>query len=281
MPTVLKQKPEYKLKVECDDEPINPRKEYDNFAHMACWHRNYNLGDEHDFDEPSELLKQMIRDTLSADEVIDYVKKSKLDDVRMIYNRSEREWELQDEYNGKWFTEYTFSPNELKNSDEAKDCVLEVLSINSLKELAERKNIMLPLYLYDHSGITMSCSHTYPYNDRWDSGQVGWIYASHNEIEKEYGTLSADTIENAENLMIGEVETYDSYLRGECYGFTLEKNGEEIDSCWGFLGDLREVREDMKSYVSDEQKHLFDNIDYCCMEYAENEEYEDEDEYDM
>ena len=77
------------------------------------------------------------------------------------------------------------------------------------------------------------------------------------------------------------METYDCYLRGECYGFIIEKNGEEIDSCWGFLGDLREVREDMKNYVSDEEKHLFDNIDYCCMEYAENEEYEDEDEYDM
>ena len=124
MPTVLKQKPEYKLKVEYDDEPINPRKDYDNFAHMACWHRSYNLGDKHGFDEPSELLKQMIRDTLSADEVIDYVKKSKFEDVRLIYNRPEREWELQDEYNGKWFTEYTFSPNELKNSDEAEDCVL-------------------------------------------------------------------------------------------------------------------------------------------------------------
>ena len=159
--------------------------------------------------------------------------------------------------------------------------MLEFLSINSLKELAERKNIMLPLYLYDHSGITMSCSHTYPYNDRWDSGQVGWIYASYNEIEKEYGTLSADTIEKAETRMIGDVETYDCYLRGECYGFIIEKNGEEIDSCWGFLGDLREVREDMKNYVSDEEKHLFDNIDYSCMEYAENEEYEDEDEYNM
>lgn len=37
MPAVLKQKPEYRLKVEYDDEPINPRKDYDNFAHMACW----------------------------------------------------------------------------------------------------------------------------------------------------------------------------------------------------------------------------------------------------
>ena len=29
----------------------------------------------------------------------------------------------------------------------------------------------LPLYIYDHSGITMS---TVGFSDTWDSGQVGW-----------------------------------------------------------------------------------------------------------
>lgn len=75
MPTMVKQKPQYKLTVEYDDDPINPRKDYDNFGHMICWHREYNLGDGHDFDEPRDLLEQMVRDTFTADEVIDYVKK--------------------------------------------------------------------------------------------------------------------------------------------------------------------------------------------------------------
>lgn len=281
MPTTIQQKPFYKLKIEVDDTPLNSRKDCDNFGHMICWHSRYNLGDEHDYDEPKELLRQIIRETLTADEVIDYVKKANLEDIRLIYSRSDREWQLQDEYNGKWITEYTFSPGTLKGSDMAKECVLELLPINALKELADRKNVILPLYLYDHSGITMSCDFTYPYNDRWDGGQVGWIYASHNEIKDEYGILNRDNIDKAENLLRSEVKNYDYYICGECYGFIIEENGQEVDSVWGFLGDLREIKEDMLSYVADEHKHLFDHIDYGCMEYSEGESEEFEDEYNM
>ena len=275
------QKPSYKLKIEYDDFPLNPRTDFDNFGHMVCWHSRYELGDKHDFDEPIEFLKQRVRSTLTADEIIEYTKKANLDDVRLIYDRSEREWALQDKYNDKWYTEYTFFAGSLKDSDMAKECILEVLPINALKELADRKNLILPLYLYDHSGITMSCSNTYPYNDRWDGGQVGWIYASYDEIKKEYGKLNEENIDKADSLLLREVETYDSYLRGETYGFTIEENGVEVDSCWGFMGDLKEALEDMKDNVSDEHRHLFDHIDYCSMEYSEGEETDEEEEYDM
>lgn len=283
MPTMVKQKPQYKLTIEYDDDPINPRKDYDNFGHMICWHREYNLGDGHDFDEPRDLLEQMVRDTFTADEVIDYVKKSKCDDVRLVYNRANSEWEIQDEFNGEWFTEHTFSPNSLKGSDVAKECIIEFMGINALKELAESKNVILPLYLYDHSGISMSCSHSYPYNDRWDSGQVGWIYASYSEIEKQYEKLSPETLEQAKKIMINEVKCYDHYLCNKCYGFTLEENGETVESIGGFLGDLKDVIKDMKGYVDKDYKHLFDHIDYGCYEYSENNdtEFEDDEEFEL
>jgi hypothetical protein len=35
----------------------------------------------------------------------------------------------------------------------------------------------------------------------------------------------------------GEVAEYDAYLCGECYGYVVERDGEHLDSCWGFLGD--------------------------------------------
>lgn len=268
------QKPSYRLKIEYDDEPLNPRTDYDNFGHMACWHRNYNLGDKHEFEEPDEFLKQLVRTSMSADEVIDFVKKGGCDSVKIEYDRSKREWVLSD-YDGqfdKWYTEYTFFPGTLKDSDMAKECILECLPINALKELADRNNVILPLYLYDHSGITMSCCHSYPYNDRWDAGQVGWTYAGYSEIKNEYGAVNAETIEKAEQRLIDETKTYDYYLRGDSYGYTIEKDGEEIDSCWGYLGDLREMIAEMKSGVEDELQHLFDHVDYCCMEYSEDDE---------
>ena len=44
--------------------------------------------------------------------------------------------------------------------------------------------VKLPLWLYDHSGISMSCGdRTYPYNDQWDSGLVGTIYVTKESLK--------------------------------------------------------------------------------------------------
>ena len=55
---------------------------------------------------------------------------------------------------------------------------------------------------------------------------------------KEFGgeKMTGAIRKKAEDLMRSEVAAYDSYLRGECYGFELYKNGELSDSCWGFMG---------------------------------------------
>lgn len=275
--------PSYRLKIEYDDMAINPRVDYDNFGHMVCWHSRYNLGDNHEYDEPDEFLKDLIRDSTDADEVIKYVKSGQCHDVTLEYDRSNREWALNSRNNAfeKWFTEYTFFPKTINGSDTVKECILECLPMNDLKNIADKNNVILPLYLYDHSGITISCSNAYPYNDRWDAGQVGWIYASHKDVEKEYGNVNQETIERAKNTLVAETKTYDYYLQGECYGYIIEKDGAEVDSCWGYLGDLREVIKSMQSDVADEFHHLFDHVDYCQMEYAENTELEDEDEFEM
>ena len=57
-----------------------------------------------------------------------------------------------------------------------------------LQFLKENKGkiIALPLYLYDHSGISMSTGRDYPYNDVWDSSRVGYIYITYETIRKEY-----------------------------------------------------------------------------------------------
>ena len=262
--------PIYRLKIERDDIPPNPRTDYDNFGKIVCWHSRHKLGDEHKFEDSAEFLKELIRKTLSADDVIDFVKKGGCNSVKLQYDRKAREWVLSSNNNvfEKWFTEYTFFPKTLKGSDMVKECILECLPDNALKELADRNNIILPVYLYDHSGITISCSHTYPYNDRWDAGQVGWIYASYEDVEKTYGVLNAESIDTAKQTLIGEISTYDDYICGNAYGYIIEKDGVEVENCWGYLGDLREMIAEMKSSAGKEYQHLFDHVDYCCMEYS-------------
>lgn len=96
--------------------------------------------------------------------------------------------------------------------------------------------VILPLYLYDHSGITMN---TTGFSCPWDSGQVGFIVASAAKIRECFGVkrITAKVRARALESLRGEVEVYDQYLTGEVYGFeVLDEDGEVTDSCWGFFG---------------------------------------------
>jgi hypothetical protein len=96
--------------------------------------------------------------------------------------------------------------------------------------------LILPVYLYDHSGVTIS---TKPFSCRWDSCRVGCIYATREQILKTYSLkrLTKAALKKAEALLQGEVETFDQYLTGQVYGIVEYHNGVETDSCWGFYGD--------------------------------------------
>ncbi len=100
---------------------------------------------------------------------------------------------------------------------------------------------VLPVYLYDHGNITIS---TEPFNNPFDSGQIGFIYITEDHLED----MGHDEIPDTEKLkdwMQGDVDTYRQYLEGEVYGFKLyetskcdhgHEHKEEQDSCWGFYG---------------------------------------------
>jgi hypothetical protein len=154
----------YTIVIENDNDPINPREEYDNLGTMVCFHNRYCLGDKK--------------------------------------------------------TGYTKE---------------EVMAIAK-----DKSYVSLPLYLYDHSGVTMS---TKPFSCSWDSGQVGVIFVSKEDIRKEYSckNVTKKLKEKVLNVLRSEVETYDNYLTGEVYGYTIKDSDlNEYYSCWGFYGSDHE-----------------------------------------
>jgi hypothetical protein len=87
---------------------------------------------------------------------------------------------------------------------------------------------VLPIYMLDHSGITIS---TTPFADPWDSGQVGFIYTTAARIE-ELGCT--DVLAE----LAREVSVYDQWLRGDVYGYVIEDDhGNLIISCFGIFGE--------------------------------------------
>ena len=106
--------------------------------------------------------------------------------------------------------------------------------------------VILPLWLYDHSGISMTCGTdiSYPYTDCWDAGQVGYIYITKDEMKNiqiaNETDFEANWTEWATELLKNAVSTYSSYIENDVYGYTLfqRKNDiwEEQDSVYGFYG---------------------------------------------
>ncbi len=110
------------------------------------------------------------------------------------------------------------------------------LSMDQQRERAERKAVILPVFLYDHSDLAMN---TIGFHCPWDSGQVGYVYVTLEAVRKEFGAkrVTKAMRAKAEDILRGEIITYDAYLGGRVYGYVIERDGEEIDACWGFVGD--------------------------------------------
>jgi hypothetical protein len=177
-----------------------------------------------------------------------------------------------------WHRDYTLSSNDVETRTDNRDKKVDYY-FGEPEEFQQfckdNKVLVMNLRLYDHSGITISVSNEYPYNDRWDSGQVGWIFVTYENIRKEYGVkkVTKKVLEKARNTMLAEVETFDNYLTGSVYGFRVVKENEEdadfdpmdnLDSCWGFYG-----REGIKDAVAEAKSSIDFEIKKQRKEHAE------------
>lgn len=206
----------YLLTVQPDDFFPNPRREDENFGTMICFHRRYQLGDEHDYSNSDDLIKDL------------YIKAAGGGD------RGEQKYEDLTEKYDVW----PLSSQRIQELNQA------------LMSQIEKMYVVLPVYLLDHSGLAMS---TTDFNDRWDSGQVGIIFVSNEKIKEKY---EVDFIEpvlrlQVEDRLKEEVAEYDAYLRGECYCFEVYEDGELVHSCGGFTGAFDKAVKDMIKYLPD------------------------------
>jgi len=130
-------------------------------------------------------------------------------------------------------------------------------TVEEIQEIVERPDVIaLPLYLFDHSGITMR---TTPFSCPWDSGQVGFIWVTKEKVREEFKVkrVTQKIEDKAIKLLQDEVYMYDLHICGEVYGYVTEdEDGEHIDSCWGFYGDPHKYM----------VKEAMENIDYATKE---------------
>jgi hypothetical protein len=101
-------------------------------------------------------------------------------------------------------------------------------SWEEVKEFIEEDDVVviLPVYMYDHSAITIS---TESFHCRWDSGQIGYIYATKEDVLNEFKEITEEVINKVISILKEEVNIYDKYLNGEVYQIEVFENEEEVD----------------------------------------------------
>ena len=132
-------------------------------------------------------------------------------------------------------------------------------------EYLKASKVSLPIYMLDHSGISVS---TTPYNIRWDSGLIGYICVTDEDareklFSKDEEVPLAEIRKLAEAVLQGEVETLDQYMSGEVYYFTVEdEKGVVVETCAEFYGldYTEEVLMDSLKYLDELDFPLFTSV---------------------
>lgn len=99
--------------------------------------------------------------------------------------------------------------------------------------------VVLPVYCYEHGGITISCG---AFSCPWDSGQVGIIFCTPNSLRA--AGLKGASDERIIETLKAEVEVQAWYLEGRVYAWEIvsvdaegEPDGEVDESCGGYLAE--------------------------------------------
>jgi len=186
-------------------------RDWDNLGTMVCWHNRYKLGDEQPTENQIEYNLRLAQDCeISPQDCLNII------------------WDIHDNHPDSLEDFFYYAGHEGIDKDTILQALQEMELIpDGLDEIIAQTFVILPLYLYDHSGITMN---TTGFHCPWDSGKVGFIYAKADAEDLER--------EQIEKNLKGEVLTYDDYLRGDVWGFQILGEDEEIvDSCYGFYGN--------------------------------------------
>ena len=90
---------------------------------------------------------------------------------------------------------------------------------------------------------------------------VGYVYATKQQVREWYGVsrLSESIIKRAEDCIETELDNLADWLNGKCYGYRVceveyndlgdIENYNELDSCWGFVGDIDYCRLELQAAI--------------------------------
>lgn len=275
-----------------------------NIGTMVCWHSRYDLGDEQPGGRysPEEYWPDKLLGLIPAKSAKEWLA-SRPEMRLLVWLNDTIHWEYSDPIaeQADWDSVKETIREEIANTrhrldgdrsaaSEAWDVYLTLQQVRKkhdstsewISALVDEYFCVLDLYLYDHSGITMS---TGSFGCPWDSGQVGFIYAPWDpeapsgKDDEPHGITDPEMLKAA---LEQEVETYDLFITGQVYGYEIEK-GERVtirtsktyadgtvketchdlvewehwDGCGGFVADYKDLPDIVLHNVPKELVEMF------------------------
>jgi hypothetical protein len=99
-----------------------------------------------------------------------------------------------------------------------------------------KPSYITPVYMYDHSGLTLS---TTPFSCPWDSGRVGFMWISDPDIP-----LGAQA-----RIVEGEIKELNQWLSGDVWTIDIDDGKECLGGVYGY------------DYAVEEAKRMIDDME--------------------
>jgi hypothetical protein len=201
----------YTIEITRDQDPLNPRKDWEHLGEMVCWHSNYLLGDEQPDDEPIDWLE-------TALEIDDDVSEEKQESM------------TQKEYVDWLFSEFG------KNNY---FMMLHLYDHGGISMSCKSFIGRVPHASWDSGRVGFIYVSKEDAKEALKGYSKSWLKEYHKGKTEE---------EIVNTILEGEVETYNEYLTGEVYCYSVDETG---DGCCGFFGDegIKQAIEDAKSNI--------------------------------
>lgn len=217
--------------------------------HSECDWKEWFSDNRHSIED---ALRYMVVDVVTQKDLIAYLKQGKVDGIRFIYNRHNRQWQLQHKcnwgmYKGEWITDLEIEPSDLKAYDYRSELV----------EQLEKDNLI---------ALIDSCAKDFVIKEWGTCGYSqgdymgGVAYMSKERYDKMVGNTDKPWKEHALKLIDLEIKDIEMWAWGDVKGFVLEKNvtftkvfddedrederdaeWEYVDSCWGCFMETEEL----------------------------------------
>jgi hypothetical protein len=218
---------------------MSPR-DWTNVGTMAVSYSGYNLGDEDISKMDFEIECPICEGTGESDNWVVGITESC---TRMAVGSEEECQQYIDALPNVESGMYFIEPIACSRCDGEACLTLDPVTYFKSEENAR---VVLPLIVYEHSGITMSVGSVgdYPFDSAgWDTSFVGFIYDTPEGVKQCMGDNVAD--EDIIKALRQEVEVYASYLEGDVTFYRVEDEETGYDEgCGGYVGDAKHCEEE-------------------------------------